>query len=89
MLGDGGLHLVTIATDPASAQPVDAFALGDALLRRGWYHDRQGPPDSLHATVSAGNAPVIEEWVADLAASVAEVSGVSATDRGTSYSTVE
>ena len=34
---------------------------------RGWHLDRQRPPDSLHATVSAGNAPVIDEFLADLA----------------------
>ena len=44
------------------------FALGDALRRRGWFHDRQGPPDSLHSTVSYSNVAVIDEWLADLAA---------------------
>ncbi len=38
-------------------------------MRRGWFHDRQKPPDALHSTVSAGNAPVIEEYLVDLAAS--------------------
>ena len=33
-------------------------------------HDRQAPPDSLHVTVSAGNAPVIEEYLDDLQACV-------------------
>ena len=37
------------------------FAVGDALRARGWHHDRQKPPDSLHATVSAGNAAAIEQ----------------------------
>ena len=32
---------------------LDVFAIGDGLLRRGWYLDRQGPPPSLHATVNA------------------------------------
>ncbi len=89
VLGDGRLHLVAIASDPASADPLDAFALGDALARRGWYHDRQGPPDSLHSTVSNGNAAVIDEWVADLAECAAEVRGMRAGDRSTTYSTVD
>jgi sphinganine-1-phosphate aldolase len=65
------------------------FALGDALLRRGWHHDRQGPPDSLHSTVSNSNTGVIDDYLRDLRECVAEVRGASADDRGTSYSTVE
>ena len=51
--GDGG-------RPESSPNPIDVFALGDALAARGWYHDRQGPPDSLHSTVSAGNAAALE-----------------------------
>jgi glutamate/tyrosine decarboxylase-like PLP-dependent enzyme len=82
VLGDGRFHLVALASDPASDDPVDVFALGDALARRGWYHDRQGPPDSLHSTVSNGNAAVIEECVA-------AVRGNRTDDRSTNYSTIE
>jgi glutamate/tyrosine decarboxylase-like PLP-dependent enzyme len=89
VLGDGDLHLVAIAADEASDRPIDVFALGDALLARGWHHDRQGPPDSLHSTVSNSNTGVIDQYVADLAACAAEVLGRSTTDRSTSYSTVE
>jgi sphinganine-1-phosphate aldolase len=69
---------------------VDTFALGDELTRRGgWFFDRQTPPDSLHATVHAGHAAVIDELCADLAAAVAELSltGAKAEDRGTTYGT--
>lgn len=89
VLGDGAYHLVTIAADPTSDHPVDVFALGDALLARGWYHDRQGPPDSLHSTVSNSNTGVIDQYLADLRGSVDEVRGTAADDRSTSYSTVE
>jgi hypothetical protein len=65
------------------------FALGDALIQRGWFHDRQKPPDTLHATVSAGNAPVIDEYLADLRACVAEVGGDRLADRSTNYATLE
>ncbi|HYL53184.1 MAG TPA: hypothetical protein VEZ15_14525, partial [Acidimicrobiia bacterium] len=67
----------------------DVFAVGDAMCRRGWYLDRQGPPDSLHLTVSAGNAPVVEEFLRDLQASVAEVGVLEAGDRTTNYATLE
>jgi glutamate/tyrosine decarboxylase-like PLP-dependent enzyme len=72
-----------------STDGVDVFALGDALQRRGWYLDRQKPPDSLHATVSAGNAPVVDEFLADLGACVAEVGDARTDDRSTNYATLE
>lgn len=89
VLGEPEAHLVAIAADPARPEPLDVFAVGDALLRRGWFHDRQTPPDSLHATVSAGNAPVIEEYLRDLEVCVAEVAGARADDRATNYATLE
>jgi glutamate/tyrosine decarboxylase-like PLP-dependent enzyme len=89
VLGEPEAHLCAITANPDDDQPIDVFALGDALQRRGWFHDRQKPPDSLHATVSAGNAPVIEEYLADLAASVTEVQGTRLDDRSTNYATLE
>ena len=88
VLGEPEAQLVAIAAQPDSN--LDVFAVGDALNRKGgWFHDRQTPPDTLHATVSAGNAPVIDEYLVDLAASVAEVQGVRAEDRSTNYATLE
>lgn len=88
VLAEPEAQLVAISAAPSS--DLDVFAVGDALARRGgWFHDRQTPPDSLHATVSAGNAPVIDEYLADLAESVAEVRGTRAADRSTSYATLE
>jgi sphinganine-1-phosphate aldolase len=72
-----------------STAGLDVFALGDALQRRGWYLDRQKPPDSLHATVSAGNAPVVDDFLADLRACVAEVGDARTDDRSTNYATLE
>ena len=54
VLGDGTFHCVAMA---AEGPDVDVFAVGDLLRARGWHLDRQAPPDSLHATVSQGNAP--------------------------------
>jgi glutamate/tyrosine decarboxylase-like PLP-dependent enzyme len=89
VLGAPEAHLLAIAADPEAEPPVDVFAVGDALLRHGWFHDRQKPPDTLHATVSAGNAPVIEEYLADLATCVDEVEGQRLADRSTDYATLE
>jgi glutamate/tyrosine decarboxylase-like PLP-dependent enzyme len=85
ILGEPEAHLFALASDA-----IDAFALGDALHRRGgWHLDRQKPPDSLHATVSAGNVPVVDEFLHDLQASVDEVAETRATDRSTNYASLE
>ncbi len=42
------------------------FALADALASRGWWVDRQGPPDSIHLTVNAVHAPLVDAFLADL-----------------------
>ncbi len=86
VLGDGRYHIVTMASD---SPVVDVFAVGDALRRRGWYHDRQSPPDSLHSTVSNSNVDAIDDWLTDLAACVAEVRGSAADDHSTAYATLE
>jgi sphinganine-1-phosphate aldolase len=87
VLGEPDAHVLAIAAGGDSE--VDVFALGDAMQRRGWFHDRQTPPDSLHATASAGNAPVVDEYLHDLRASVDEVTGARADDRTTNYATLE
>jgi sphinganine-1-phosphate aldolase len=74
------------AEDPAA---LDVFAVADALGAKGWYLDRQTPPDSLHATVTAGHVESVDELVADLAEAVAEVGGGRTTDRSTTYATLE
>jgi glutamate/tyrosine decarboxylase-like PLP-dependent enzyme len=78
--------------DLDDAVSIDTFALGDALADRGgWFFDRQSPPDSLHGTVHAGHAAVMDELIADLTAVAGELaaSGVRATDRATTYGTVD
>lgn len=89
VLGDGQFHLIGMAADPGSALDVDMFALADALLKRGWYHDRQGPPDTLHSTVSNSNTGAIDQYLVDLAACVDEVAGDRKDDRSTQYATLE
>jgi len=89
VLGDGRFHLVAMASDPAFDPEIDMFALGDALLAKGWYHDRQGPPDNLHSTISNTNTGVIDQYLADLAECVAAVVGTHTDDRSTTYATLE
>ena len=89
VLGDPRFHLLTITSDATSADPIDAFALGDALLQRGWFHDRQSPPDSLHATVSNSNVEHLEQYLVDLRECVDIVRGSHTDDRSTNYATLE
>ncbi|MET1000386.1 MAG: aminotransferase class V-fold PLP-dependent enzyme [Acidimicrobiia bacterium] len=86
VLGEPEAHVLALA---AADGAIDVFALGDALQQRGWFLDRQGPPDSLHATVSAGNAAVIGDFVDDLRACVDEVGAARTDDRSTNYATLE
>ncbi|MFK8023691.1 MAG: aspartate aminotransferase family protein [Ilumatobacter sp.] len=87
VLGDGQFHLVAMAAEEGSG--FDVFALGDALLERGWYHDRQTPPDNLHSTVSNTNTGAIDEYLSDLSECVDMVRGTSTDDRSTTYATLE
>lgn len=84
VLGSPDAHLLAVAGDG-----LDAFAVGDALIARGWYIDRQTPPDAFHLTVSAGNAPVVDAFLADLDDAVHAASGTRAADRSTDYSTLD
>ena len=89
VLGGGDLHLIGFAADEASDRDIDVFALADALQARGWYHDRQGPPDNLHSTVSNSNTGVIDEYLVALRECVDEVAGTRTDDRSTQYATLE
>lgn len=85
IVGEPDATLLAIA-----GEGLDLFAVGEALHRRGgWFLDRQTPPDSLHATVHAGHAGVVQELLADLTAAVDEVGGSAAADRATTYGTVD
>lgn len=90
-LGIVGEPEVTLAaiTASGSALDVDVFALADELFRRGWHLDRQGPPDSLHATCMPVHLPVIDDFLANLGEAVAAVTGTSADDRSTNYAVLE
>jgi glutamate/tyrosine decarboxylase-like PLP-dependent enzyme len=73
----------------AEGSGLDVFAVADALWRRGWYVDRQGPPPSIHCTVNAIHEHLIAEFVADLRACIAEVLAVNASGDQGAYGTVD
>lgn len=74
------------ATDDAA---LDIFAVADALRRRDWFVDRQAPPPSLHCTVSVVHDGRIDEFVADLRASVDEALEAPRSGLQGTYGTVE
>jgi glutamate/tyrosine decarboxylase-like PLP-dependent enzyme len=51
----------------------DVFAIADRLELRGWTVDRMHRPSAIHLTVTAAHAPIVDGYLADLAAAVAEV----------------
>jgi glutamate/tyrosine decarboxylase-like PLP-dependent enzyme len=53
----------------------DVYAVADRLAARGWVPDRQQKPPSLHLTVTANHAPIVDAYLRDLRASVVEVKG--------------
>jgi glutamate/tyrosine decarboxylase-like PLP-dependent enzyme len=83
--GDPAHQVLAITSDEPG---LDVFAVGDGLAARGWYIDRQYPPDSLHLTVSNGNLPVVDEFLGDLAASVLEARGAAPGGSG-QYATID
>ena len=85
VLGDSTFHVVAVAASPESH--LDVFAVGDVLRDRGWHLDRQGPPDSLHATVSQGNAATMDAFLTDLATAV--TTATTTADRSSDYATLE
>jgi len=74
------------ATDEAT---LDVYAVAGALWRRGWYVDRQGPPASLHCTVSVVHDGKISEFVSDLRSAVEEVGRAPSRGERGAYGTVE
>jgi glutamate/tyrosine decarboxylase-like PLP-dependent enzyme len=89
VLGEPIAQCLAISAAPGWEDRVDVFAVNDALHARGWHLDRQKPPDSLHATVSAGNAPVVDDFLVDLRVCVEEQLDTWAADRSTNYATLE
>jgi glutamate/tyrosine decarboxylase-like PLP-dependent enzyme len=68
---------------------LDAFAVGAALGRRGWYVDQQKPPPSLHCTVNAVHATVIPAFLAALREAMEEVRQTAAHAPQKAYGALE
>jgi sphinganine-1-phosphate aldolase len=84
VLGEPEATLVAFTFNDA-----DAFAVGNALARRGWVLDQQQPPPSLHCTVNAVHGPVIPELLADLQVVLDDVRRSATTAPQRAYGSLE
>jgi glutamate/tyrosine decarboxylase-like PLP-dependent enzyme len=85
LLGDGDATIVAFgmqedvrprrfdAVRAWTARGERIFAVADRLEARGWTADRQHRPASLHLTVTANHADIVDAYLTDLAASVDDV----------------
>ena len=74
------------ARDPSA---LNIFAVADELSKRGWYVDRQTPPDSLHCTVNAIHHDKIDWFTKDLHECVAIALSQQSSGSVGTYGTVE
>jgi len=73
----------------ANPSVLNVFAVADELRVRGWYVDRQTPPDSLHCTVNAIHHDKIGAFVVDLDASIESVMNTRLSGDVGSYGNLE
>ncbi len=73
------------ARDPSA---LNIFAVADELSKRGWYVDRQTPPDSLHCTVNAIHHDKIDWFTNDLHECVAIALGQQSSGSVGTYGTL-
>ncbi len=90
ILAEPDATLVAFACDGAGPKAaLDAWAVGDALWRRGWVVDQQKPPPSLHCTVNAVHHDKVSIFLEALRAALGEVRASGSSGPGRDYSTVE
>ena len=68
---------------------LNVFAVANELSKRGWYVDRQTPPDSLHCTVNAIHHDRIDRFARDLHESVSITLNQKTSGSVGTYGTVE
>jgi glutamate/tyrosine decarboxylase-like PLP-dependent enzyme len=79
------LLLSFVATNP---KRLNIYAVADEMWKRGWYIDRQEPPQSLHCTINAIHESVIEAMIVDLDECIAIVLDTGQTGDAGAYATL-
>ncbi|RME83592.1 MAG: aminotransferase class V-fold PLP-dependent enzyme, partial [Caldilineae bacterium] len=80
VLGAPDMSVMAIASDT-----LDVYQIGDEMGLRGWHLDRQQAPASLHMTVHRGHVDVVDDFLRDLADSVAAVKRPTPRRLGTGF----
>lgn len=70
LIGRGDATIV--AYGPAAGGP-DIYAVAEQLEQRGWSIDRTQHPPGIHLTCTANHAAIVDDYLRDLRAAVAEV----------------
>jgi glutamate/tyrosine decarboxylase-like PLP-dependent enzyme len=71
LVGAGDATIVAYTSCAGGRSPgINIYAVADRLELRGWTVDRQHRPASLHLTVTANHAAIVDEYLADLSAAV-------------------
>jgi glutamate/tyrosine decarboxylase-like PLP-dependent enzyme len=68
-----GAPHATIVTWGSADKAIDVYAVADQLEDEGWHVDRQQHPASVHLTVTANHAGVVDAYLKDLEDAVAYV----------------
>ena len=68
-----GLPHSPIVTYASNDEGLDIYAIADQMSHKGWDVGRQQNPASIHLTVNARNADVIDEYISDLREAAAVV----------------
>ena len=89
VLGDGGLHLVAMAADPAPAAGRRVRARRRAAPPRAGSTTARARPTRCTRPSALATSAVIDEYLADLAAVPPRSAGAAADDRSTTYATLE
>jgi glutamate/tyrosine decarboxylase-like PLP-dependent enzyme len=79
------LLLSFVATNP---KRLNIYAVADEMWKRGWYIDRQEPPQSLHCTINAVHESVIDAMIVDLDECIAIVLDTGQTGDVGAYATL-
>jgi len=80
LVGKGDATIVAFGDPSVSSRRFAAggtgdkiFAIADRLEARGWSVDRQMKPPSIHLTVTANHAAIVDDYLAELRGAVADV----------------
>ncbi|MEN2993201.1 MAG: aminotransferase class V-fold PLP-dependent enzyme [Bacteroidia bacterium] len=69
LVGKPVATIVALAAHP----PLNIYEIADELAQRGWFLDRQQNPPSIHLTITAAHATVMDAFIEDLRAVVAKL----------------